>query len=397
MFRMTKRQAILSALAALLGVSAVILTVAGRVGWAEAIAVLLLTASVLLLVDIRRRQGDLAVRLRAVERLSLNTKRRQDETLKRLVGSSLVAISKNQWGLRKDMRERLRTATATILGSIETERLDAEDRHRESVNRIDGLEKHMQSSPDETSNRLNDISKDLSTSLSRHIDKIIKDQTERLVKAGYDETRQVEALLQLFRKIEGQAPMPPSGQWAMSPSGILQLVALMETRRPKLVVELGSGTSTVWIAQTLKTNRLGRVVSIDHDPHYAAITREFLQLHGLDEYGEVREAPLSLLTLGDDEFAWYQRSVFADLTDIDLLVIDGPPARSSREARYPALPTLRDRLSSDAIVVLDDASREDEARIVERWCAEFDGLSRHSAVLGNVSVLSFSAAPGRRE
>jgi hypothetical protein len=95
--------------------------------------------------------------------------------------------------------------------------------------------------------------------------------------------------------------------------------------------------------------------------------------------------------LGGRDFSWYQTDVFADLQGIDLLVVDGPPARASLEARYPALPTLRDRLSPNAIVVLDDAGREDETQIVERWCAEFDQLSRHSAVLGNVAVLSFMA------
>jgi hypothetical protein len=38
---------------------------------------------------------------------------------------------------------------------------------------------------------------------------------------------------------------------------------------------------------------------------------------------------------------------------------------------YPALPLLRDRLAPGCLVVLDDAQREGERWVIERWRAEF--------------------------
>jgi len=36
-------------------------------------------------------------------------------------------------------------------------------------------------------------------------------------------------------------------------------------------------------------------------------------------------------------------------------------------SRFPALPALADRLAPHALVILDDANREPEREIVERW------------------------------
>src|SRR5690606_10445060 len=93
------------------------------------------------------------------------------------------------------------------------------------------------------------------------------------------QTREVEALLQLHGKVEPRAPMPPSGKTALNPTGLLQLCALVERLRPKLVLELGSGTSSVWLGYMLERHG-GRLVTVDHHAAFAAETRARLQRHG---------------------------------------------------------------------------------------------------------------------
>ena len=61
---------------------------------------------------------------------------------------------------------------------------------------------------------------------------------------------------------------------------------------------------------------------------------------------------------------------------IDLLVVDGPPGLLRPQARYPALPVLRERLSPGASILLDDTHRADEREIVRRWLDEVEGLER---------------------
>ena len=59
-------------------------------------------------------------------------------------------------------------------------------------------------------------------------------------------------------------------------------------------------------------------------------------------------------------------------SEIDFLIIDGPPSKGSHYARYPAIPLLFDKLSKDAIIILDDSKRKMEQEIVEKWKKEFD-------------------------
>ena len=73
----------------------------------------------------------------------------------------------------------------------------------------------------------------------------------------------------------------------------------------------------------------------------------------------------------------YDMTAINDLHQIDLLVVDGPPRSSCKEARLPAFELLKDRLAPGAIVVLDDSIREDESTSVASWlAASRDGACR---------------------
>ena len=182
------------------------------------------------------------------------------------------------------------------------------------------------------------------------------------------EFRQLEALMQLNAVVPLTEPMPPSRGWASSPDVLLTLVDLVREQRPRLVLDLGSGISTVYLAAALRAvDAPGRVVSIDHDVRFAEQTRRLLERQGLADRADVRVAELRAVELEGESWPWYALEAFSDLQDVDLLFIDGPPATSRPEARYPALVVLADRLRSDAVVVLDDYNRPDERTLVDRW------------------------------
>jgi predicted O-methyltransferase YrrM len=201
--------------------------------------------------------------------------------------------------------------------------------------------------------------------------------------------QEVEALLQLYDKVTPLAPMPPSAGWALKPAGLLNLYALTERWRPKLVLELGSGTSTVWIAYALTGNGRGRLISLDHLEEYAARTRAALELHDLSGRAEIRYAPLNDVRVGEQTFQWYDRSALDDLHDIDMVFVDGPPGSTGPDARYPALPILLDRLADGAVIVLDDIDRPDEQEIVDRWLKDTPGLFTEVTLGGHQSVLRY--------
>jgi predicted O-methyltransferase YrrM len=201
--------------------------------------------------------------------------------------------------------------------------------------------------------------------------------------------QELEALLQLFGRVTPSAPMPPSGGWALEPAGLLNLYSLVERRRPGLALELGSGTSTVWIGYALAGLGGGRLISLDHLESYAGRTRAAIDLHGLSASVEVRYAQLHDLHLGDEWFQWYDLNVLSDLHDIDFVFVDGPPGSTGRGARYPALPALIEKLADGALLVLDDIDRNDERQIVERWLKETPGLTHEVALVGNQAVLRY--------
>jgi hypothetical protein len=74
------------------------------------------------------------------------------------------------------------------------------------------------------------------------------------------------------------------------------------------------------------------------------------------------------------EQPWYSASAIADVEEIDLLLVDGPPGRTNKLARYPAVPAPRDKLRPGATVMLDNCHRRDEEAL-PKWLAEVPGLS----------------------
>lgn len=76
-----------------------------------------------------------------------------------------------------------------------------------------------------------------------------------------------------------------------------------------------------------------------------------------------------------------------DISNVDLLVIDGPPEATGNWARYPALPLLREKLRSGAVVVLDDTHRADERAILEAWAHLGSGYEESDKGLSRLGVL----------
>jgi predicted O-methyltransferase YrrM len=205
-----------------------------------------------------------------------------------------------------------------------------------------------------------------------------------------DQTREVEALLQLYAKVDPRQPMPPSGRWALNPQSLLNLFTLVRRQRPRVVVELGSGTSTVWIGYALaaaaESTRPAQLISLDHDESFAEQSQASARLHAeAIAPTEVRFAPLKTVHLGDEDYRWYDPAALADVRDIDLLIVDGPPGGTGPLARYPALPLLADRLTDGAVIVLDDATRDDEKKIIDRWL-ELPEISREWSAVNRQAV-----------
>ncbi|HEY8472994.1 MAG TPA: class I SAM-dependent methyltransferase [Natronosporangium sp.] len=197
-------------------------------------------------------------------------------------------------------------------------------------------------------------------------------QLHRDAVASRREFQQTEALLNLHAAFQVRAPLPPSRNWAASPDLLLYLTTLVLERRPRLVVELGSGLSTVWLSYAMeRAGTGGKVISLEHEPAFAARTEQLVAAHGLDAVSELRCAPLTDVELAGETWPWYHPDLLADIVDCELLFVDGPPGATRDRARYPALPLLAGKLADHAAVILDDCVRSDEQAILAEWTRQF--------------------------
>ncbi len=177
----------------------------------------------------------------------------------------------------------------------------------------------------------------------------------------------------LYSVLSPTKPLPEMGGFALTASKCATLMRLILHEKPVEVVELGSGVSTIVMAYCLRKNGKGRIRSFDHDAVFAEQTRKMLRQHKLDDIATVVHAPL--IPLDDvNGRLWYDKSKFGVISSIDLLFVDGPPRRSARLARYPALDYFVEELKPGSWVVLDDADRKDERRIAEMWSRCYENL-----------------------
>jgi hypothetical protein len=159
--------------------------------------------------------------------------------------------------------------------------------------------------------------------------------------------------------------------WSMRPAAVASIINEIYVARRRSVLELGSGTSTFYIARALR-NTGGHLVTVEHDPEWGTYVSRTLQREGLDEIAQVAIVPLAANADGP---AWYDRDVLQEVApeEVDLLIVDGPPAGPYPDelVREPAARWLKSRLSTaGCTVILDDLDREPERATLARWEVE---------------------------
>ena len=190
---------------------------------------------------------------------------------------------------------------------------------------------------------------------------------------SYHVPREVEAQQQLQNTYRPEGLRPLLGGWALTPSGMLDIAQAISREAPNVVVECGSGTSTMWIALALRDSGGGHVYALEHEPAFAAETRRQLLSQGLAEYATVVDAPIVEQNGSNEVVEWYDVSGIGEVDRIDVLVVDGPPEALGGIRKY-AIEILYERFADGTHVFADDVNRDAERTMITNWINEFPSL-----------------------
>jgi predicted O-methyltransferase YrrM len=177
--------------------------------------------------------------------------------------------------------------------------------------------------------------------------------------------RHGEHLQPEYHRATPECPHPE--RWSMYDSMTAEvevlefLRALVTTIKPELVVETGTflGISTLWIAEALKANGFGKVITCEYDPLVFAKARERIAGSGLAEWIDCRnESSLELKVEGR----------------IDLLFSDSDMPVREQEVRH-FLP----QLNPNGVILMHDASSH--LKVVRQAALELEADGLLSVVL----------------
>ena len=150
------------------------------------------------------------------------------------------------------------------------------------------------------------------------------------------------ALLPEYHRATPECPHPE--RWSMYDSMTAEaevlefLRSLITTVKPELVVETGAflGVSTLWIADGLKQNGFGKIISCELDPVVFTKAQEKIASSGLSEWIELRnESSLEMKVDGT----------------IDLLFSD-----SDMPIREPEVKRFLPQMNPQGLILMHDAS-----------------------------------------
>jgi hypothetical protein len=128
------------------------------------------------------------------------------------------------------------------------------------------------------------------------------------------------------------------------------------------ILECGSGLSTLLVGAVAKERGLEHW-ALEHSPEWAARVRRYLDRYRMDS---VRLCTAPLKHYG--EFDWYDAPLESLPASLGLVICDGPPYWN-KGGRFGLVPILQARLKEHCVILLDDAAREQERTIAQRWAS----------------------------
>lgn len=206
------------------------------------------------------------------------------------------------------------------------------------------------------------------TSSAQLLKRLLPRPLKRAMKRAYQQRQLDDALHRVAQLRPDQMPSPALLEelqegWAnhgmAARTDYLAEVCRQGVRAERAILECGSGLTTLLLG--LLAGRRGVPVwSLEHLPEWRARVASVLARHAIPE------VHLLLAPLQDyGAFTWYAPQEPLP-GKFDLVVCDGPPSDTDG-GRYGMLPVMRGRVDERTVILLDDAERPGEHRVLTQW------------------------------
>lgn len=176
-------------------------------------------------------------------------------------------------------------------------------------------------------------------------------------------------------------PYLPFNGGALRPMCIAYILNEIIINQRRSILEFGSGLSTILIARLIKRNNLNvKIVTVEHNKEWATIIEEYLKNEDLLQYVNIIHANLTEIETPLGKVNWYDYNTVlkgVENKKFDLISIDGPPANGKkiRYSRFPALIKMNDFFEEDFCLILDDANRKGEQKIIKHYMRTYSNLN----------------------
>ena len=173
--------------------------------------------------------------------------------------------------------------------------------------------------------------------------------------------------------------------YSPSPKMLKDLFNLLIEAKPKNVLELGSGLTTLIASYALKQNRYGKVVSWDCIENRAAGNRELINLHGQGKYVEILDVTTSKSIQKDGTKSWFDQK---PEDKIDFLVVDDSVEPPVVPRGKDVMEELMPYLEIGCTILLHDRIRPVENETLSHWLSSKNDLLLIQRVQTNKNTYS---------
>ncbi len=177
----------------------------------------------------------------------------------------------------------------------------------------------------------------------------------------------VEAAITLSKMLEGRPVF--FGRHAVAPDFVQLVAEIIRRRNVVAALELGSGTTTHYLAALLPpAQNGGYLLSVEESPAWTRLVGAEIDASKTDQRAKVELLCAPLVHEAGMNLSFYDLETIKAKPDwqgrFDLLVVDGPSDVRSRRIAYSMLKPL---LSDAAVIVLDDGDHPYVRETVRVW------------------------------